>query len=130
MQVKEGGEWKERKKRKIYVKEKMSSGAPSSSSGHGADVEGSREQIELKYLNTKGDPKEHAACESALAGLMKSSPVVKFMLDSLAKAGCPFSSGHFVCSPCNPENQIAGGFHDQSTSFFLIFLSTLCSHFH
>jgi len=115
----------------------MSSPAPSPASSASSSeqndsssnvTEGSREQIEFKYLKANGDPKEHAACESALASLMKSSPVVKFMMESLAKAGCPFSPEHFVCSPCNPENKIAGGFHDQSklpTSFpsFLFLLT-------
>lgn len=101
----------------FFFLSKMSSVAPEPPSGSppAIPVEGSREHIESLYISSKGDPKEHASCEKMVQTVLQANPVLRFMMDSLSKAGCSFSpSKHFVCAPCNSQNSIAGGFHDQS----------------
>jgi len=74
--------------------------------------------------------KEKKKCEKTLKLLFDHSPAVKFMLESLEKAGCPFKKEHLVCQPCKIENKITGGFHDKSLFlFFSIFYPMLLFFF-
>ncbi|TPX67712.1 hypothetical protein SpCBS45565_g03608 [Spizellomyces sp. 'palustris'] len=57
---------------------------------------------------TQQEERENARCERWKKKLLQSSPMVKFMMDNLEKAGCPFREDHFRCTPC--EVTRAGGF--------------------
>jgi inner membrane protease ATP23 len=47
-------------------------------------------------------------CNKLKDRLLKNSPVVKFMMEQLEKAGCPFNQNHFLCTPCDLSR--SGGF--------------------
>ena len=47
-------------------------------------------------------------CREQLQTALKHSPTVKFMVDALAKAGCPVDSSFFSVETC--QQQVVGGF--------------------
>jgi hypothetical protein len=48
------------------------------------------------------------ACREQLSTALRHSPTVKFMVDALAKAGCPVDSSFFSVETC--QQQVVGGF--------------------
>ncbi|KAJ3186217.1 Mitochondrial inner membrane protease atp23 [Gaertneriomyces sp. JEL0708] len=59
-------------------------------------------------VDPQAEEKDRARCERWKKKLLQSSPMVKFMLENLEKAGCPFTEKHFRCTPCDVTR--AGGF--------------------
>lgn len=52
---------------------------------------------------------QHERCLKRKAKLIQSSPIVRFMLEQLEKAGCPLDvNAHFRCAPCDLSR--SGGF--------------------
>ncbi|RKP04153.1 hypothetical protein CXG81DRAFT_8670 [Caulochytrium protostelioides] len=67
---------------------------------------------ETEAQRAKRVQKQAKDCERWKARLLQSSPIVRFMRDELARAGCPFPPGLFRCQPCDAgaPAAIAGGF--------------------
>ncbi|KAI8799221.1 peptidase M76 family-domain-containing protein [Cladochytrium replicatum] len=59
--------------------------------------------------------KEKAKCERWKGKLLRNSPMVRFMMQELEKAGCPFTEEHLQCVPCNSTR--AGAFSPQHGVF-------------
>ncbi|KAJ3033433.1 Mitochondrial inner membrane protease atp23, partial [Rhizophlyctis rosea] len=62
----------------------------------------------LSEADRKIEEKARAKCERWKEKLINNSPVVRFMMEELAKSGCPFDPKHFRCTPCAMDK--AGGF--------------------
>ncbi|KAL7747274.1 Mitochondrial inner membrane protease atp23 [Sorochytrium milnesiophthora] len=52
--------------------------------------------------------KQYERCEQWKTELMRHSPIVRFMLQHLEAAGCPFTRRNMICQPCDATR--SGGF--------------------
>ncbi|KAJ3069891.1 Mitochondrial inner membrane protease atp23 [Podochytrium sp. JEL0797] len=63
------------------------------------------EEIEKLRIQTEKDCRQ---CDKWKGKLLKNSAMIKFMMESLEKVGCPLDPSHFVCTPCDTNR--SGGF--------------------
>ncbi|KAI8610293.1 metalloprotease ATP23 [Chytriomyces sp. MP71] len=74
--------------------------------------EPSADELAAREKRAKQTAKEAAKCEKWKTKLLSNSAMVKFMMSSLDKVGCPFDESLLVCMSCDANR--AGGFSPEA----------------